>query len=580
MRPQYNAFKFQRGGRMSLPISPLTGSSNANFAQAVASLDDRDGKVSLSGQLMDKYRYMLGRVERYDDFVSDIVRRFGVVVSTLRLPSRVKPVYGVQRKPMEVTYIRKPMADEGSAAEVIAGVMPSIVQVRGWSSKSEGWAGSGAIIALSDAIPGGRFPPNSYAIITNHHVTPDSTKFLSVTLPDGTALNDVRVLGSLKNGAFVKDEPTDSSIIFVQSETPLPTLPLAKELPKEGEIVLAIGHPFGMPRASVTRGVVSRGAQETGAAVLVIQHDAAINPGNSGGPVINMRGEVLGLNTFSFRDADNVSFAYPIQTQMAALREIYFKGEFVRGDFGFSVAEFSQYERHAKNFPPKIPGAEVEWVDYGSSADNAGIKAGDIVTKIIASDGSELSGDGINIDNPFEVTRFISYMHERAPGAAIRMVVLRYDPEGDVVVDGKKYPYKLIKVELPVAKLKPVKTELESEEWGFVVKTHPSSGRLVITDVRNGSPAFEAGIRGGRWILAGIAAKSVSDKPIQLSDMETLKQILIQSRDSDEEEVVLGLASAADPNGKTFGVKLKRRDVERFISKALHMRQTEIDKAA
>lgn len=478
-----------------------------------------------------KNKYMMESVSRYESFLAWLAQRQGVVASKIRSKTDMRGFEVTPTsKPIEAVYLRRPGMDDQPHQEMIAGALRSIVMVNAWDIKGRGWSGSGAIIDPTVVFPGEKFPPGTYAIITNDHVVPQNeTKYITVTLADQRVISNVRVLQSRASSNTVQDSLVDSAVIIVQSVIPLPTIPLAKENPKIGDTVFAFGHPYGLPKASVTRGIVSQHNADTGAPIFVIQHDAEINPGNSGGPLLNERGELLGLNTFTFKGSNGLSFAMPIQEQLQVLNAIYKEGEYVRGYFGFSVDSFSQFERMTTGFPPGLPGAKVTWVDYGTSAEKAGLKPNDIITRIVAFNGSELD---INIDNPFEVTRFLDWMHKTKPGMPIHINVMRPRKEGSSII------YFPMTMTVTASRLEPVRTAIKSDDWGILIQKD-KDGRAIITAVDAGSPAAIAGIAPKQLVLDGIEAREISEGPVRVGDLEMLKNIFIMLRESGAESVTL-----------------------------------------
>lgn len=294
---------------------------------------------------------------------------------------------GTQDIPMDV---RAPgvrlhgLGADPSLREAIQKIAPATVFVRAFTGQAlKGWSGSGVVLRPEQVDPAlaQQLPPDAYLILTNHHVA-NGAKALTVTLPDGTELV-ARPLPSAANQRGVMDEVTDSALLVVRSPRALATATLGNPQALElGEAVATAGHPKGLPRLSVTTGVVSQPRQIVGGIkpFEVIQFDAAINGGNSGGPLVNMRGEVVGLNTFTLVDSDNMSFAIPVDTQLAALRRIYTSGAYVRSRLGVEFAPFPLYARELKGFPA-AHGAEVTSVDAKVLGADI-FKVGDVVTEL------------------------------------------------------------------------------------------------------------------------------------------------------------------------------------------------------
>jgi serine protease Do len=162
---------------------------------------------------------------------------------------------------------------------------------------------------------------------------------------------------------------------------------------KVGEWVMAIGSPFGLEN-SVTAGIVSAKQRDTGDYLPFIQTDVAINPGNSGGPLLNLRGEVVGINSQIYSRSGGfmgISFAIPIDEAMRVSDQLRTNGRVIRGRIGVQIAPVTKEVAEAIGLG-KPTGALVQSVEAGGPADKAGVEAGDIITRV---DGKlvEKSGD-------------------------------------------------------------------------------------------------------------------------------------------------------------------------------------------
>ncbi|CAN7466101.1 Do family serine endopeptidase [Variovorax sp. LjRoot84] len=221
-------------------------------------------------------------------------------------------------------------------------------------------------------------------ILTNAHVVKDA-KEVTVKLTDRREFR-AKVLGS--------DEKTDIAVLKIDAKN-LPTLSLGntKEL-KPGEWVLAIGSPFGFEN-TVTAGVVSAKGRSLpdDSYVPFIQTDVAINPGNSGGPLINTRGEVVGINSQIYSRSggyQGVSFAIPIDVAIQVKDQIVATGRVSHARLGVAVQEVNQ--TFADSFKLDKPeGALVSNVEKGGPADQAGLRSGDVIRKV---DGNPIVASG------------------------------------------------------------------------------------------------------------------------------------------------------------------------------------------
>lgn len=244
-------------------------------------------------------------------------------------------------------------------------------------------------------------------ILTNNHVIADADDVV-VRLSDGREYN-ATVLGA--------DAESDLAVIQIQAGTTLPVVPLGDSTSVEaGQWVLAIGNPFGLDH-TVTSGIVSASGR-TGLGLATfenfIQTDAAINPGNSGGPLVNLHGEVIGINTAihtSTGGSDGVGFAIPSRMASNVLDSILTTGHVVRGWLGVYVQPLDT--DLASSFGLDEPnGALVTKVVQDGPAQAAGLQVGDIV----------LAVDGNAVSTPNDLINSVS---QARPGAVARLKVLR-----------------------------------------------------------------------------------------------------------------------------------------------------------
>lgn len=207
-------------------------------------------------------------------------------------------------------------------------------------------------------------------IVTNNHVV-DGVDRVQVVVPDGTEL-DAEIVG--------QDPKTDLALIRVERVQGLRPLPLGDSdeiLP--GDWVVAIGNPFGLDH-TVTVGIVSAKNRDIGHGPYddYIQTDAAMNPGNSGGPLLNMRGEVVGINAAINPEANTIGFAVPINLAKEILPQLREKGRVVRGWLGVAVQPLTPEIAKALGLE-STRGALVSQVRPGSPAQAAGIEHGDVI---------------------------------------------------------------------------------------------------------------------------------------------------------------------------------------------------------
>jgi serine protease Do len=209
-------------------------------------------------------------------------------------------------------------------------------------------------------------------VLTNAHVVEGADE-VTVTLTDRREFK-AKVLGS--------DRRSDVALLKV-SATNLPYLRTGDSSKiRVGEWVIAIGSPFNLDN-TVTAGIISAKSRDTGEYLPLIQSDVAVNPGNSGGPLINMRGEVIGINSqiATLSGAYNgISFAVPIDEVMRVAEQLKKTGTVTRGRLGVQISEVTRDVAESLGLG-KARGAEVSMVEAGGPAEKGGIKVGDIILK-------------------------------------------------------------------------------------------------------------------------------------------------------------------------------------------------------
>lgn len=332
-------------------------------------------------------------------------------------------------------------------------------------------------------------------ILTNNHVIQGVDKIL-VKLQDDTHTYEAKIVGT--------DPKTDLALIKIQARRPLPCVRLGdSDKIEPGEWVMAIGNPMGLT-ATVTVGIVSaKGRSGFGITQYedFIQTDAAINPGNSGGPLVNINGEVIGINTFivSPAIAEGLGFAIPINIAKQVFSQLKEKGKVVRGYLGVYLQPMD--EELANSFGLKeVRGALVARVIPDSPAEKAGIQEGDIILKF---DGKEIK-DEKDLQMKVAATPV---------GKKVSVVVWR---------NNKEVTLTLITGEMPSDE-EIAKKEGEERWRGMTVSSitpdirqqlelKDSEGVIVIS-VEPGSPAEEAGISQGTVIkeIDGVKIKNISD---------------------------------------------------------------------
>lgn len=215
-------------------------------------------------------------------------------------------------------------------------------------------------------------------ILTNNHVVAGATK-IHVTLPDGRQYSDksVKLIGT--------DSKTDLAVIQITAKEPFPYLPLGdSDKVGVGQWVVAIGHPRGLDQ-TVTQGIISAkhrtGISDPGGYQDFLQTDAAINPGNSGGPLLNLQGEVVGVNAAIMSQSggfEGLGFAIPSNMASHVAKELIARGKVVRGWLGVSIQNMTP--EIAKSFDvSSTKGALVVEVVKDGPAARSGINRGDVI---------------------------------------------------------------------------------------------------------------------------------------------------------------------------------------------------------
>jgi serine protease Do len=247
-------------------------------------------------------------------------------------------------------------------------------------------------------------------ILTNHHVIEQATK-IQVQLDGDPTLYTAKLVGS--------DAETDLAVIKIDLSRELPTVTLGNsDGVQVGDWVLAIGSPFGL-QSTVTAGIIS--ATDRGGVGRQFQHflqtDAAINPGNSGGPLVDLDGQVIGINTAIMsggRGYEGVGFALPSKVAVGVYNQIIERGKVIRGSIGVSFTEDQSKNPIVLHELGAEYGLVLQSVEPGSPADQLGIKAGDVITAI----NSHPVRSGADLVNPVSDTPIgekvqVTYLHNR-----------------------------------------------------------------------------------------------------------------------------------------------------------------------
>jgi len=254
--------------------------------------------------------------------------------------------------------------------------------------------------------------PDGY-ILTNNHVVEGASKVEVHYGADENGNGGHQVTAKIVG----RDPATDLALLKIDSATPLPSIPLGdSERIRKGDWAIAVGNPAQLEN-TLTVGVISAKGRSLGISVQTasfenfIQTDAAINFGNSGGPLLNINGEVVGINTAIRGGSQGLGFATPINTAKRLLPQLR-QGKVVRGYLGMRISEITDRYQQAFGLSPDVHGAIVQSVDPGKPADTAGIQAGDVIVDI----------DGRQMRNNREIIDYISYV---PIGTNVKIGILR-----------------------------------------------------------------------------------------------------------------------------------------------------------
>jgi len=277
-------------------------------------------------------------------------------------------------------------------------------------------------------------------ILTNAHVVEGAGE-VYVTLTDKREFK-AKIVGS--------DAYTDVAVLKINGNN-LPRLNMGdSDKIRVGEWVLAIGSPFGLEN-TVTAGIISAKARDTGDYLPLIQTDVAVNPGNSGGPLINLKGEVVGINSQIYSRSGGfmgISFAVPIDEALRVADQIKASGRVTRGRIGVQIGEVTKEVAESLGLP-RAQGALVQRVAAGSPAEKAGLKAGDIILKF----------NGTPIERPSDLSRMVG---DTKLGTKATFNVWRKGSARDVNVT-------VVDLDADKAEAKKVKPDIVPNSLGLVV---------------------------------------------------------------------------------------------------------------
>jgi len=342
-------------------------------------------------------------------------------------------------------------------------------------------------------------------ILTNNHVAEKASNVFCTLSNREEVRAEVIGLDALTDLAVLKLDLSDKDYN---------TVPFAEfgdsDSLEVGEIVMALGSPLGLSR-SLSLGVISsidRYFEDQGEMVspynLWIQTDAAINPGNSGGPLININGEVVGINARAIFFGENLGFAIPINTAKLVIDRILKNKVVERSDTGIEWQEIKDYRKYKKN--QSLEGVLISDIEEGSPAELAGLEAGDLVYEI-----NEKPVTAVYKEELPKIRKYISEIPVKSN------IVIKYIRKSD------KYETKLVTIK----RGKFEGNEFECDTWGLSVKeltpriiknlNIKDNKGVLVSGVISGSPADEADI------FRGYVITEVDD--IKITDLDQFKEV-------------------------------------------------------
>jgi len=345
-------------------------------------------------------------------------------------------------------------------------------------------------------------------IITNNHVVEKATE-IKIKLHNGKEY-DAKLVG--------RDPKTDLALIQVAPDKDFPTPAVLgdSDALRVGDWVMAVGNPFGLGH-TITTGIISAKSRILGAGPYddFLQTDAAINPGNSGGPLFNMTGQVIGINTAIIAQGQGLGFAIPVNMAKDLLPQLK-TGKVVRGWLGVMIQDITP--KLAESFGLKsAKGVLVSDVVKGSPAEKSGLKQGDVIMRF----------DAKEIENAHKLSQVVA---ATAPDTRVKVDIRR---------NGNAKTVSLTIGTMPSEEQTAVAPK-EEISWGMAVQEltpqlaqqlglEPGVTGVVITDIKEGSPAAEAGLQTGDLIseVNRTAIKNLNDYQQALKKVKNGENLLL-----------------------------------------------------
>jgi serine protease Do len=361
-------------------------------------------------------------------------------------------------------------------------------------------------------------------IVTNNHVV-QNAKTVTVTMDNGKTI-DAKVIGT--------DPKTDVAVIKVTESGDYPFVSFAKEMPRIGDWVVAIGNPYGLG-GTVTAGIISAEGRDIGDGPYdqFLQIDAPINKGNSGGPTFNTKGEVVGMNTAIFSPSGGsvgIGFAIPASTVSSVESALEHGGSVTRGYLGVKIQPMTQDMADSMGLKSGS-GAMVDEANAGTPAAEAGLKAGDVITKV----------NGEAVADAGDLTRRIGSMK---PGDKVELTFMRDGAETTAsarLADQKN---------ATVAKADNAGKSEGQQAPALGIQLAPASEvagagdkGVAIVGVDPNGPAAEQGLATGQVIL------EVAGKPV-----------------STAQDVKSGVADARSQGKKSVLMRVQTAEGDRFVA--------------
>ncbi|MDB5840874.1 MAG: mucD1 [Herminiimonas sp.] len=257
-------------------------------------------------------------------------------------------------------------------------------------------------------------------IMTNAHVVEGADE-VYVTLTDKREYK-AKIIGA--------DKRTDVALVKIEGSN-LPRLALGDSTKlRVGEWVIAIGSPFGLDN-TVTAGIVSAKSRDTGDYLPLIQTDVAVNPGNSGGPLVNSRGEVIGINSQIYSRSGGymgISFAVPIDEAMRVSDQLKTSGKVTRGRIGVQIGEVTKDVAESLGLP-RAQGALVQRVEPGGPAEKGGVEAGDVIVKFNGTAIEKSSDLPRMVGNIKPGTRSVATVWRKGANRDLNLTVTEMEPD-------------------------------------------------------------------------------------------------------------------------------------------------------